>query len=258
MKRNVLIVCMGVFSALFFFSCRDEVDNVYVSYGVIRNVTSKDSYEILTDKGNTLVVTRSYTSAAIEDGKRILANYEILSDRDKNKSIYEVKVNGFYYLLSKPPVSESFILADEEMRRDSIGNDPFNRVEASFGGDYINIKFNLYYSGNSDRKHMINLIYDDTRSTADTLYLTLRHNAYGEALGKTSSPLYRAWGMCSFKIADLLPEDAASMPVKLTWTQYDGNGYDAKEYYDTGTFNRGSKEEKQLARTGFDDTIEVE
>lgn len=257
MKKNVLNVCIGLFSAFLFFSCLDDDDDVYVSYGVIQHVTSKDNYEILTDKGNILAVTKSYTSTTIEDGKRVLANYEILSDKDKNKKVYHVKVNGFYNLLSKPLVNESFILEDEEMRRDSIGNDPFNCVEAWFGGDYINIDFNLYYSMGSDKKHMINLIYDDTRSTADTVYLTLRHNAYGEVPGKGLS-LYHAWGMCSFKIDDLLPEGVTSKPVKLIWSQYYNNDFSVKEYYDDGVFSKeNNKIEKQLARTRFDDMIEV-
>jgi hypothetical protein len=195
-------------------------DDIFMSYGVIQNVTSKDNYEILTDKGNTLVVTKSYTSATIEDGKRILANYEILSDKDKSKNVYEVKINGFYYLLSKPLVYESFILEAEESRRDSIGNDPFCGIDARFGGDYLNIDINLYYSRNSDKKHMINLIYDDTRAAADTIYLTLRHNAYGEVPGKAFPTLYSDWGRCSFRIADLLPEGVTSKPIKLIWTQY--------------------------------------
>jgi hypothetical protein len=104
---------------------------------------------------------------------------------------------------------------------------------------------------------MINLIYDDTRSTADTIYLTLRHNAYGEVPGEGHS-LYHARGLSSFKIAGLLPEDATSKPVKLTWNQY-GSGFDVKEYDDTGIFYKeNNKVEKQLARTGFDNMIEVE
>jgi hypothetical protein len=231
-------------------------DDIYVSYGVIQNVTSKDNYEILTDKGNTLVVTKSYTSATIEDGKRVLANYEILSDKDKSKKMYEVKVNGFYQLLSKPLVNESFILENEKARRDSIGNDPFYGIDAWFGGDYLNIDFNLYYLKGSSKKHLINLIYDDTRSIADTIYLTLRHNAYSEIPG-TGSPLYSSWGRCSFRIVDLLPEGVTSKPVKLMWHQYDYS-CEVMECFDTGVFKKGNNRvEKQFARTD-DNVIEIE
>ncbi|MDR0395304.1 MAG: NigD-like protein [Tannerella sp.] len=244
-------------SVFLLFSCRNNEDDIYVSYGVIQNVVSKDNYEILTDKGNTLVVTKSYTSATIEDGKRILANYEILSDKDKSKKVYEVKVNGFYQLLSKPLVKESFILENEEARRDSIGNDPFCYIDAWFGGDYLNIDFKLYYSRNSDKKHMINLIYDDTRSTADTLYLTLRHNAYDEIPGSGTS-LFADWGRCSFRIVDLLPEGVTSKPLKLMWRQYGPSYNEVTDCFDTGVFKKGdNKIEKKLARAEFDNIIEV-
>jgi hypothetical protein len=254
MKRNVLNLCIGLLFVCLFFSCSDDLDDIHVSYGVIRNVTSDNNYEILTDKGNTLAVTKSYTSQTIENDKRVLVNYEILSDKDKNKKVYEVKVNGFYNLLSKPLVNESFILQEEEVRRDSIGNDPFVHVSAWFGGDYINIDFNIFYGQIVNKKHMINLIYDDTQAAADTIYLTLRHNAYGEVPAYNGAYLYQGWGRCSFKISDLLPEGVTSKPVKLMWTQY-GYDHEVKECFDKGVFKKGNTSEERY--TNRDEFVEV-
>ncbi|MDR2680252.1 MAG: hypothetical protein LBC47_05520 [Tannerella sp.] len=258
MKGKVLKLCFGLLSVFLFFSCLDKGEDIYVSYGVIRNVASGNNYEILTDKGNTLAVTKSYTSQEIENEKRVLANYEILSDKDKSKKVYEVKVNGFYNLLSKPIVNESFILQDEEARRDSIGNDPFIRINSWFGGNYINIDFEMFHSQNVNKKHMINLIYDDTRANADTIYLTLRHNAYGEVIGEGGSYLYNGWGRCSFKISDLLPEGVASKPIRLTWTQY-GYNYEVKECSDSGVFDvKGNTGESAVTKAMLDDFVEVQ
>jgi hypothetical protein len=259
MNRKILNLCFGLLSAILFFSCMDDGPDIYVSYGVIRNAASDKDYEILTDKGNTLAVTKSYTSQSIENGKRVLVNFEVLSDKDKGKKVYEVQVNGFYNLLSKPLVNESFILQNEEVRRDSIGNDPFIQTAAWFGGDYVNIDFEIFHSQNVEKKHLINLIYDDLRADADTVYLTLRHNAYGEVVGAaTGSYLYRGWGRCSFKISDLLPEGVTSKPVKLMWTQY-GYNYEAKECFDAGVFKMGETANKSYsAKTGFDNFLEVQ
>lgn len=220
MKRNVLSVCLGLLSAFLFFSCNDDDKDIYVSYGVIQNLTSANEYEVLTDYGNTLVVTKSHTNQTLENDKRVLVNYEILSDKDQSKQVYEVRVNGFYSLLSKPMLHESFIQEDEEARRDSIGNDPFNRIKAWFGGEFINIDFEVYYAPHSSKKHMINLVYDDTRASADTVYLTLYHNAYGEVPGKGWS-LVSGVGRSSFKITDILSDATVDVPVKLTWWQYE-------------------------------------
>ena len=256
MNKNVLNVFFGFLFAIVCFSCADDDVNIYASYGVIQNISSDNNYEILTDKGNTLVVTKSYTSLEIEEGKRVLANYEILSDKQQDKYIYEVKVNGFYNLLSKPLVNESFILEDEDTRRDSIGNDPFIQLLSVFGGDYINIDFELFFRQNSSTKHLINLIYDDTSGDTDTLRLTLRHNAYGETLAK-SYDLINGWGRCSFKIADLLPENVNSIPVKLTWEQYDRYNNSAKERSWTRVYQRhsGKPSSSRFEKAQFDNTI---
>ena len=251
MKRKFFILSFGLLSVFLLSSCLDnDFVDYYVSYGVIQNVNSKNDYEILTDKGNTLVVTKSYSSQSIEEGKRVLVNYEILSDDKKNKKIYEVKVNIFYSLLAKPLIDESFILQNEEFYRDSIGNDPFNSISARFGGEYINIDFEVFHSQYSNKKHMINLVYDDLRADADTIYLSLYHNAYGEIPGKEQG-LVLGYGKSSFKIADLLPEGVTSKHVRLTWTEYQSYGHDPKVYSKTGVFklgNNDAQEEKSLTR----------
>ena len=258
MKRSIISLGIGVLSVFLFFSCTDIGDENYVSFGVIQNVTSNKEYEIRTDKGNTLIVTKSLTNQAIEENKRVYVNFEILSDKDKNKNIYEVCVNVFYDILSKPIVKESFILEDEDVRRDSIGNDPFNFVNAQFGGDFINIKFEMWSSRNSDKKHMVNLVYDDLRADSDTIYLRLYHNAYGEVPNKNSH-LYRGIGRCSFKISDLIPEGVKSKPVKFTWTEYKSN-YEPQERSGTGVFHVGETSDKSKtfsSESGLENYVEV-
>lgn len=259
MKRNVLNLALGLSSVFLFFSCLDDDDNdLYVSYGVIQNMNSVSDYEIFTDKGNTLVVTKSSTSTPVENDQRVYVYYDILSDKNSNKNVYEIHVNGFFNLLTKPMVYESFILQDEEARRDSIGNDPFSRISAWFGGDYINIDFEVWHAQSSDKKHMINLVYDDTRVNADTVYLRLYHNAYGEVPENHNLSLYRGIGKSSFKVSDLLPQNVSSMPFRLTWTQYDSS-LRPVEHSGTIVFKKGDTEiDKSLTKsTGFDTSIAV-
>lgn len=249
MKRNVLNLALGLLSGFLFFSCLDDDDDdLYVSYGVVQNMNSANDYEIYTDKGNTLVVTKSSTSTTVENNQRVYVYYDILSDKNSNKNVYEIHVNGFFNLLTKPVVHESFILQDEEARRDSIGNDPFNQIYAWFGGDYINIDFEVWHMQNSDKKHMINLVYDDTRLNADTVYLTLYHNAYGELPGYNNMSLYQGIGKSSFKVSDLLPQDVTSKPFKLTWTEYNYS-FEPVERSGTIIFKKGEGEsDKSLSK----------
>ena len=260
MKRFFLNLSFGLLSVFLLVSCLDnDYDDVFVSYGVVQNVNSANDYEILTDKGNTLIVKKSYTSQKIENDKRVFVNYEMLSDENKNKNVYEVKVNGLYSLLSKPLVNESFIIRNEEHRRDSIGNDPFNEIYTWFGGDYININFDVFHSQYSGKGHMINLVYDDLRADADTIYLALYHNAYGEVPGE-GRELYRRIGRSSFKVADLLPQDVTSKPVKITWSQYEGFGHSVKECSKTAVFKLGDTadaDKSTFKNAQFDSLMEV-
>ena len=256
MKQKVLNFSLGLLSVLLFFSCLDVNDEkLHVSYGVIQNVSSSDDYEILTDIGNKLVVTKSRTGQEIENDKRGLVNFEILSDKDKNNNVYEIKVNGFYNLLTKPLVNESYILQNEEARRDSIGNDPFIDINARFGGEYININFEILYSPNYNGNHMINLVYDDTRAGSDTIHLTLYHNAYDEVPEKDSR-LVRGIGRCSFKIADLLPEGVTSKHVSFTWKQYDGYGTRMRTHTAIYRLGQASERDSNLS-SSFESYIEV-
>ena len=252
MKRNVLKLSVGLLSLVAFFSCLDDNEDIYVSYGVIRNVNSSNNYEILTDKGNTLQVTKSHTIHSIENDKRVLVNFEIVSEKESSKKIFEVNVNGFYNLLSKPVVYESFILQNEDVRRDSIGNDPFSQIDFGFGGNYINIDFKVLHSSYSDVKHMINLVYDDTRTNADTLHLTLYHNAYGEVPGKGLS-LVSGVGRSSFKISDLLPPGVTSKRVTITWSEY--AYYEVKVRSVSGVFKLGT--DSYLLNKGLDSSIKI-
>ena len=258
MKRIVFNLFLLLLSFFVFFSCLNDQGDVRVSYGVIRNVNSSNNYEIHTDKGNTLIVTKSHTSQLIEDDKRVLVNYEVLSDKEKNKKVYEVSVNGFYNLLSKPVVYESFILQNEEARRDSIGNDPFHQIDAGFGGDYLNINFEVLHLQYSNVKHMINLVYDDSRADTDTIYLAIYHNAYGEVPGK-GLYLQKGFGRSSFKISSLLPSGVTSKPVRITWTEYDFN-YKPVVRSNTGTFkadNTSETNSRFSQNIGFDSSIEI-
>ena len=258
MKQKVLNLGFGLISVILFFSCLDDShNNLYVSYGVIQNVNTSNDFEIFTDKGNTLIVTKSHSGQKIENDRRVLVNYEILSDKDKNNNVYQIKVNGFYDLLSKPLVNESFILQDEEARRDSIGNDPFIDISAMFGGEYLNINFEMWYSQNYNKKHMINLVYDDTRADSDTIHLTLFHNAFDE-LPVRDSYLHRGIGRCSFKISDLLPAGVTSKQVKLSWLQYNRNDFGTRERSYTGIYRAGEFAETESSLSGqFNSYVEV-
>ncbi len=274
-SKNKLVSCMKKCLKLMFLmlltagfvSCL-KTDNDYPQFGegfgIITAVGDNNYFEIYTDLGNTLKAVESYVpSDEVSEGKRVMFNCQMLSDQQmvNGRPTYDVCMNYFYNLLTKPLISESFIQESPEIRPDSVGNDPIKVDFAEFGGDYINIRFLIYVKRGSDTKHLINLVWDDTANDGKT-YLTLRHNAYGELpYERYDDAEYELGvGICSFKLSDLIPEGSESLDVVLKWTWYDGQTTDTKEYSDSGTFrpyngirigNGSGTESQSVARTLF-------
>lgn len=262
---------------LFLFSgtlvaCNDDDDyslgKFWISYGTIEmNGKSQSAgYTIrLDDESELLIVSNLIPYVAVENGQRVIANYTILGeveeDRATNSSTvfrkqYYIRLNGLTDVLSKAPVRQSFILEDEEVREDSIGNDPIRVVKASFGGKYLNISFEVpmqpTYGGTSSVKHFINLIHDDTQIRNDSVFLTLRHNGYEDVpTSGNSSSFVWGFGLVSFDISSILPEGQNSIAVKLIWTEYGESLDDRETKSDTGTFTYGGSSQ-QSASTGRD------
>ena len=173
----------------------------YISMGTV-----KDS-EILTDKGNTLILDESSAERELADGERVFTVCKILERRDKTH--YLVKVEKYLQLLDK-----KYVRTEKE---DTLGNSPINVRKAWFGGGYLNLRLELEHNPTSGISHGVNLAYDGTRSNADTLRFRLRHNAYGDTLKTTAGK-----ATASFDIRDLAAEE--NILVILEWPWYDRHG----------------------------------
>lgn len=262
-----------IFSFMIFAiaACDDDDDCYYVgngdawiSYGNLESIdngtTSK--YSIRRDDGSRLIVTEGVqvNSSEAKEGLRIFANYSILgSERDEvnldGKMNYYIHLYNINEVLCKAPVKQSFILENEEVRNDSIGNDPINVSEAWFGGKYLNVEFVVPVKAGSSVKHFINLVDDDVELHNDSVYITLRHNAYGEKLDVPNTQADQAYewnsGRVSFDLTSLVPDGQNSVAVKLIWTEYGKNGSELVTREDSGTFTLSGKNNTPKAKSGL-------
>lgn len=200
-------------------SCKKEYDSYHfgVSYGNV--VGTSESYNILTDEGLTLyIVDNDFIDAEVEDGQRVMANYTVLDRVEKG---YNVQLNFLYNILTKDPVFLSEMTSEEQ---NQLGNDPLNVLSMSFGGKYLNVNMELMRK-DPELAHFLNLVVDEQRSDNQTVYLTLRHNAYGDA---TSIPVSQR---VSFDLSKLLPEGQQQINVYVEWTNYRG-----EQRQDSGIF----------------------
>ncbi len=239
---------------LAFTACDDDDEYYYVgggsswlSYGNLEKIDngSRSKYAIRRDDGSRLIVTEGLPinfSEATED-LRVYANYSILgSERDETglegRMNYYIRLYALDDVLTKNPVKQSFIDKDEEVRQDSIGNDPINVREAWFGGRYLNVEFLVPVKEGSDEKHFINLVQDDVENHNDTVYVTLRHNAYGETPESDNDRAHYFWGRgrVSFDLTSIVPDGQKSVPVKLIWTEYGKDTSETIDRQDSGTY----------------------
>ncbi|MBQ4279521.1 MAG: NigD-like N-terminal domain-containing protein [Rikenellaceae bacterium] len=208
-----------------FASCNNDDDRepYWASYGVVRE--TQESYDIVRDDGKVLYVEVNQSNQRVEDGQRVLANYAILGDEPDG---FRVKLYALYDVLTKKPVSQSFIDADKLHRTDSIGVDPIITNDAWFGGNFLNVYFTILHS-NSSQQHFINLVYDDLKSTADELFFELKHNDYDDPRRMYGT------GVVSFDLSGLMPAGRDKVKVTLTWTDYDGYVHSISGDYVPGT-----------------------
>ena len=244
--RTFIVGLLSLLTLPTFIACDDDDFTYYTDMATVEN---EDGRLILqSDNCGELIPENPGLLASFDadnENQRIIAAFNFI-DKD-NRSNYGVELYDIYRVLTKDVYQ---MPADDETKNDSIGNDPINVSEAWFGGNYLNMEFYIPVKGNSSTAHFINLVVDDVApATNDTVYVTLRHNAYDDKPGEGRVPGdYRwAWGNVSFDLASLLPEGATSVPVKLTWTGYKGGNFGETEVHtESGVFTL-SAETKALA-----------
>ena len=239
-------------------ACKDDDDtyyingNAWVSYGNLEKIDNggHSRFAIRRDDGARLIVSDglSINSSDDREGQRVYPYYAVLgSDRDEigleGRMNYYVRLYDLRTVLTKAPVKESFIQANEAHRQDSLGKDPVHVSSAWFGGTYLNVEFMLPVKAGSDTKHFINVVEDDVTAHNDTVYITLRHNAYGDSprLTESSTRADKAgvrwmWGNASFDLTSILPAGKTSVPVKFLWTGYKADSWTTETMSDSGLY----------------------
>lgn len=183
MKRKkfyLILLAVTLLSMPLFHSCHlDDNDRYYsakwVALSTIQVIEGKDYY-FLSDEderiypGDTTLIHRY----KVEDGQRVWVYYDEL-ENDLSGYEYNARIKHIENILTKGVVPIT------EEKQDSIGDDRINITAKWFGGDHLNISYQVL--GNSNHLRMINLIRDlDNINDEDDEYVNLefRHNAKGD------------------------------------------------------------------------------
>lgn len=202
-------------------SCLDDWDNnddTLFTIGTVKVLEGKDYYFAL-DEGSKLYPSdTSYVhNYAVLDGQRAFVYFNKLEEKIDGYD-YNARIRHIENILTKNVYSMPVDKAD------SIGDDRINATDLWITGEYLNIKYQLFHSNSTDKKHMLNLVINEA-STGENdkpgyLSLEFRHNA------NKDEPSMLGTGLVSFKltsIADLL-KDKEGMNIRVK-SLYDGEKF---------------------------------
>ena len=231
MKKYFFKGILAVAAIILLASCLPEREYLYsdaVMCSVINPVRLKS------DGGNIYNIVENSTGSLIPDTlKRVMISCDVLSATVSTPSEYDIRIIDFLGAFSKDPVYASSI---EEGA--TAGDDPVKVTQAWISGGYLNSYINLLIKNPSEVDHDFNLVYDDTRSTSDTLYFRMCHDAFGESpddSGLSYAHFITAGTYVSFPIESLLPQSDKSKVVYLEWEWFDSD--DGSYSTETKTFS---------------------
>ena len=215
MKSLVSKVIFIAFTAVLLISCLPDRDVLFTDSGMC---TTLGRDRLQTDSGNIYNIVENDSGSLIPDTlKRIMVSCDVLSAVSCKSNEYDIRIIDFRGALCEEPVIASSIPLD------TLGIDGVNVVQAWVSGGYLNSFLNITMMRNSDTAHDVNLLFDDFRSNADTLYFKMRHNAHGESLENPEmslNDLAFAGLYASFPLNNILPVGGKYPIVHLEWDWY--------------------------------------
>ena len=203
------IICLFLAALLAGCSGDSTVFRNDVSFGVVKGGI------FVTDAGLDYIIVENLTDTPLEDGKRLMLTCDLLSRRGPKE--YEARVIKAFAPLTKQPLRKG------EEDDGTLGDDPIGVTEAWMGGGYLNLGLKIAAMKNSNTVHLVNLVETDGPFPDDTLYLRLRHNAYGEVMGNegmTGDKFQLAKTYACFPLDKFREEGKEAKPFKLCWSWY--------------------------------------
>lgn len=193
----------------------DENRGTRFTIGTIEVIGEKEYFFNLDDGDKMYPSDTTYIhNYTVENNQRVFIHFLPLEE-DIPGYDYNVKLIQLENILTKD------IIPLTEETADSIGNDRINATSLWITGNYLNIEHQFFHSNNPDKKHMLNLVINETAETPDPEdeYFTLEfwHNAYND---EQRTP---GWGIVSFRLDKIAKQLTGKKGLKIIVnTIYDG------------------------------------
>lgn len=196
----------------------DDEERSSLTIGTVRIIEGKDYYFAL-DEGTKMYPgdTTFVNNYALTEGQRTFIYFDLL-DEKVNGYEYNAKINHVENILTK----DIYFMPAE--KADSIGDDRINATNLWITDNYLNIQYQLYHSNNPNKKHMLNLVENETSDGANDKegYVTLefRQNAYNDESHRLDP------GIVSFKLDKIAEQLKGKKGLNIrVKSLYDGERY---------------------------------
>ena len=193
----------------------DENRGTRFTIGTIEVIGEKEYFFNLDDGDKMYPSDTTYIhNYTVENNQRVFIHFLPLEE-DIPGYDYNVKLIQLENILTKD------IIPLTEETADSIGNDRINATSLWITGNYLNIEHQFFHSNNPDKKHMLNLVINETAEPPDPedeyFTLELRHKAYND---EQRTP---GWGIVSFRLDKIAKQLTGKKGLKIIVnTIYDG------------------------------------
>lgn len=195
----------------------DKDDTIY--YGDTTMVTYVNGAWV-SDQGMTYYIVEQDCEDGYMEYERLLFYCDILGAVNGSTDKFNIRLRGWYDVLTKDFLTESG-LSDYD---NDPGDDPIYISSGWTSGGYINLYCAFAYESSDGGTHLINLIYDDTAESTDTLYFTLTHNGFGAS----DEPDAYAGFYFSVPYTSAMPDGVSYIPAKISYnwlSGYDSDGH---------------------------------
>lgn len=198
----------------------------YMMATSLQEMGSFDGKVFVSDRGIKFNIVSDESETPLKDAaERVFVKFDIMRP---NSDGYDIVVRSWLIPLVKDWRKRSSLTQD-----DDFGNDPIRVNGGWIGGGYMNMEVVIYFLPESETRHLVNLVLEDTPPDPDTLRFTMMHNAYGEVPSpqslKEEDPevkYSRGVSTVCFPTEGMIPADKEEMPFKIssTWYAVDDDG----------------------------------
>ena len=205
-------------------SCEKD-DTLYYNNLTMGNIVEG---KFISDQGNIFNVVEKECTGTIDSLSRVMILCDVLRKTEGYENEYDIRLRDYSSVLEKDAITLENADAEEE----TSVTDPVLVDQLWYSGGYLNLLVKNFVKTDSDKKHLINLVYHIDEN--GKYVFEVRHNAYGEVYGVDGTGSMTISGAyVSIPITKVIKEDSAKIIMKWKWYREEASGYNysqTKEY----------------------------